>query len=311
MSAEIESPLDGGAVASSRSLSGGGAAAEDETRHPGVNVVRDNRVSSSLADASSAQRPEVAHRFEGTLTRWLGVGLASLIAILTLWLAATGRLNLYIAPEAVWYAVPAAVALLIAAVASFALPLGREDHAHDHGHAHDHTAGTRWGTIGVAVAAVVASAFVLLAFVLPARTLSVELAMSRDPATTVLFAGADDRALGGAADVSDFGLGEWSTVFRTTTQPENFDGKPVQLVGFLTPGASDDTAALTRMVVTHCVIDAQPVALPVQAPAWESEYEVGQWVQIDGVVRATEDGRLEIEPVSVTAIDEPSDPYEF
>ncbi len=246
---------------------------------------------------------------EGALTRWLGVGLASIIAILTIWLGVTDKLTLYIAPEAVWYAVPAAVVLLVASIASLALPFGNEDHAHDHGHAHDKP--SRWGTVGVAITAVLASAFVLLAFVLPPKTLSVELAMSRNPANTVLFEGADDRVLGAAADTSKFGIGDWSTVFRTTTQPENYDGKPVQLTGFLTPGASGDQAALTRMVVTHCVIDAQPVALPLEAPAWESQYGVGQWVAIDGVIRATEDGALEIEPTTVTAIDEPGDPYEF
>lgn len=261
------------------------------------------------ADADATKHPML----EGALTRWLGVGLASLIAILTIWLAAASKLTLYIAPEAVWYAVPAAIVLLIVAIASLALPIGTEDHAHDHGHAHGQAHGQErgWGVVALAGGAVVASAFVVLAFFLPPKTLSVELAMSRNPATTVLFAGADDRVLGAATDTSNFGIGEWSTVFRTTTQPENFDGKPVQLTGFLTPGATGDQAALTRMVVTHCVIDAQPVALPIAAPGWEAEYGVGQWVSIDGVIRASADGTLEVEPLAVTPIDEPGDPYEF
>ena len=67
-------------------------------------------------------------------TRWLGVGLASCLAVITLGLALTGRLGLYLNPDSAWFAVGMAVLLLIGAVASFALPLGAEtDHGHDHG----------------------------------------------------------------------------------------------------------------------------------------------------------------------------------
>ena len=78
-------------------------------------------------------------RAEWIGTRWLGVGLASVLAVVTLGLALTGRLDLYINPASSWFAVSMAVVVLAGAAASFALPLGAEsDHGHDHGHGHAH-----------------------------------------------------------------------------------------------------------------------------------------------------------------------------
>jgi len=73
-------------------------------------------------------------------TRWLGVGLAAVLAVVTLGLALTGQLGLYINPESSWFAVGMAVLVLVGAALSFALPLGAEaDHGHAHGDpAHDH-----------------------------------------------------------------------------------------------------------------------------------------------------------------------------
>jgi uncharacterized membrane protein YcgQ (UPF0703/DUF1980 family) len=74
----------------------------------------------------------------------------------------------------------------------------------------------------------------------------------------------------------------------------------------VTPG--EDGFGLTRLVITHCVIDAQPASLPV---AEEDIPETGQWVTVTGTVRASSDGRLRIDADSVERIDEPEDPYEY
>lgn len=57
-----------------------------------------------------------------------------MLAVVTISLAVTGRLGLYINPDSTWFAVSMAVLVLVGTVASFALPLGAEaDHGHDHG----------------------------------------------------------------------------------------------------------------------------------------------------------------------------------
>ena len=274
-------------------------------------------------------------------TRWLGAGLAAALAVTTIVLAVTGRLTLYISPETVWFAVAAAIVTLIGVVWSCALPLGAEqEHGHDHGdgahddhhdahgtdghghmdghgHGHDHARGASASgrrTVGAIVGAaggVIATGVVAGALLLPPAALSVDMAMQRAPQSGVLFAGADSVALGAKTDTTTFGVGAWASVFATGTRPEKYDGSTVTLTGFLTPsGSAKDQAHLTRMVITHCVLDAQPASVPVQIDGWQGQYAVGDWVQVKGDVRVGADGKLSIVPASVTKISEPKDPYE-
>ena len=247
-------------------------------------------------------------RSRSLANRWLGVGLASILAVMTLTLAATGRLGLYLNPDSTWFAVGMAALVLVGTLLTFALPLGAED---DHGHDHDHDDEPRRrrpvGATVAAVGGVAASVLVLTALVTPPASLSAELAMSRDIDAPPLFAGADAVALATTGDTAEFGVGEWATVFATSTNPDAYDGDPVTLTGFATPG--EGSFELTRLVITHCVIDAQPASIPVQAG--ETPPETGEWVTITGVVRASADGRLSIVAESMERIDEPGDPYEY
>ncbi|MFK4762337.1 TIGR03943 family putative permease subunit [Microbacterium sp. ZW T5_45] len=236
--------------------------------------------------------------------RWLGIGLAAVLSVVTLGLGVTGRLTLYISPESVWFACAAAVVTLIGAVWSFTLPLGEED-GHDHGH--DHGSSSAIGTTATVTGGVIASGVVVAALVLPPASLSVELAMSRAGESSALFAGADDVTLG-VADTSTFGIGDWASVFATSTNTASYDGTTVTLTGFITP-ADGDGVNLTRLVITHCVIDAQPANVPVTIEA--GEYDTGQWVQVTGTVKEGADGALHVDPTSVEAIDEPEEPYEY
>ncbi|MGM7678801.1 TIGR03943 family putative permease subunit [Microbacterium sp. A94] len=255
-------------------------------------------------------------RWRAIGSRWLGLGLAVVISIVTLGLGIAGQLTLYISPESIWFACAGAVVVLAGAVWSCALPLGTEtDHGHDHGEMDaadpDVPATSRRRSLGVAGAVtggVVASGVVIAALVLPPASLSVELAMSRSDAGGALFAGADTPTLG-VADTTAFGIGEWSSVFATASRPESYDGSTVTLTGFVTPSQDADAVNLTRMVITHCVIDAQPAAVPVSVDA--AEYGTGQWIEVTGTVKAAEDGSLRVIPTSVTEIDEPGDPYEY
>jgi len=234
------------------------------------------------------------------------------ISVVTLGLGLTGRLNLYISPESVWFACAAAVVTLAGAIWSCTLPLGEEgDHGHDHGHGTDADAEPSprrsLALVGTVTGGVVASGVVIAALVLPPASLSVELAMSRVGEQTALFAGADDVTLG-VADTATFGVGDWASVFATATNTAAYDGKTVTLTGFVTPTDADGVN-LTRLVITHCVIDAQPATLPVTIDA--GEFDTGQWVEVEGTVKADADGSLHVEPITVTAIDEPQDPYEY
>lgn len=253
---------------------------------------------------------ESSSRWAAVGNRWLGIGLAVVISIVTLGLAVTGQLTLYISPESIWFACAGAVVVILGAIWSFALPLGAEsDHGHDHGDIDASAVPSRrpLALAGTVSAGVVATGVVVAALVLPPASLSVQLALSRADAGGTLFAGADTPTLG-VADTTTFGIGEWSSVFATASRPEAYDGSPVTLVGFVTPGESD-AVNLTRMIITHCVIDAQPAAVPVTMDA--GEFGTGQWIEVTGTVKADDDGSLRVLPTSVEAVDEPKDPYDY
>jgi uncharacterized repeat protein (TIGR03943 family) len=262
--------------------------------------------------------------------RWLGVGLASCLAVVTLGLALTGRLALYINPSSNWFAIPMAILLLVGAALSFLLPLGaEEDHGHDHGDAHDsgdahdhgahdhdahddhrHAPSGR-AAVGTAFAVgggVLASGVMLSVLLLPPASLSAEIAQTRDVGSAPLFAGADVVNLATHGDTAKFGVGDWASVFATATNPDAFEGDAVTLTGFVTPGGGGGFD-LTRLVITHCVIDAQPASVPIAASV--SAPATGKWVEISGTVRSTASGRLEIAATDVRDIAEPKDPYEY
>ncbi len=266
--------------------------------------------------------------------RWLGVGLASCLGVVTLGLALTGRLALYINPSSNWFAIPMAVLLLVGAALSFLLPLGAEaDHGHDHGggvgHGYDHGVGHDHGTGGrdaaaratrtrpaaprpgavvAAAGGAVASVVAVSVLLLPPAALSAEIAQSRDVGAAPLFAGADILNLATHGDTAKFGVGDWASVFATSTNPDSFEGDAVTLTGFVTPGKGG-AFDLTRLVITHCVIDAQPASVPISAPA--KAPSTGTWVEVTGTVRSTASGSLQIDAHSVTRIAEPKDPYEY
>jgi uncharacterized repeat protein (TIGR03943 family) len=240
------------------------------------------------------------------------VGLASCLAVVTIVLALTDRLALYISPSSNWFAIPMAVLLLVGAVATFALPLGAEE---DHGHDHDPSTGreTRHGRSRLGLAAsvaggVVASGVIAAMVLVPPASLSAEIAATRDVGAAPLFGGTELVTLATQGDTSSFGVGDWASVFATATNPDAFEGTEVTLTGFIAPG-EDGTFDLTRLVITHCVIDAQVASLPIaastKAPA------DGQWVTLTGTVRSAPDGTLQVAAAEVTPIDEPKDPYEY
>ena len=73
-------------------------------------------------------------------------------------------------------------------------------------------------------------------------------------------------------------------------------------------GAREDGGfALTRLVITHCVIDAQTATVPVVAEAPPAD---GQWVTVRGSIREGAGG-MEIVAAEVTPIEEPAEPYEY
>ncbi len=262
-------------------------------------------------------------------TRWLGVGLATALAVVTIGLWATGQIGLYINPDAAWWAVLMAIVCVVGAVWSCTVPISRDgEHEHEHDNEVPVVSSTSSGPEGLGagvesvrrkpvaliatgVGAVLASGLVVLAVVLPPASLSAELALARSSGAPPVLSTSATLALATSDDTSTFGIAEWASLLSTTTDPARFVGEKATLTGFVGPDGNSKGFALTRLVIVHCVIDAQAANVPVAELAGGENLSPGQWVQVEGEFVRDDGGALVLQPSSVTPIDEPGDPYEY
>ena len=278
---------------------------------------------------------------------YLGLGSVLAVALCTLWLALVGHLDLYINPRYDLFTIVLAAVAVPASVAGLVAVARGHGHAHDdeHEHAvHDHAAGdaerdgqtaydragdaaravrrrspgaarvTRAVVGGIAAAATVGVTVAML--VLPPTTLSARTAQQRSVDTPTLSnaTGTQDVALLGSegVDTSEYGVKDWAALIRQTTDTSALVGKPVELEGFVVPGA-DGSFTLTRFVISCCAVDAQPVGLGVVTDG--ALPDADQWVRVTGKLAAnpdqSADARIVIRAATVRGIDQPTDPYEY
>jgi uncharacterized membrane protein YcgQ (UPF0703/DUF1980 family) len=64
---------------------------------------------------------------------------------------------------------------------------------------------------------------------------------------------------------------------------------------------------LLRYSIVHCVADAQPIGLLIDAPA--DEVASGGWVAIDGVLAANPGHLVTVRAERIAPTDEPPEPY--
>ncbi|MCS5498846.1 TIGR03943 family protein [Cnuibacter physcomitrellae] len=258
-------------------------------------------------------------------SRWVGLVLVAVTAVATLWLATTGRLDLYVHPRYTVFVVVMALLALAATIAAAVL-LSFRDEAHTHGHGgHGHApdghlhgddhggdgphrrAVTR---IAVATGSAVLVAVSIAALVLaPPRTLSVSAAAARADSVVGAVQGASDPS----GDPSGYTVKDWSNLLRQGRDDEVI-GERTQLTGFVQADPDDpDSFALSRFVITCCAVDARPTSVTVYSPGWSSSLRVGDWATVDGTFAANPSvlsmSSVALLPSSVVPVDEPLDPY--
>ncbi len=244
--------------------------------------------------------------------RWRGLVIIGTMAAITLWLAYSGQLVLYIHPRYIVFTViMAAVAVVLAVLAVTT----RRDHDDEH----DAPPPRRERMLGLTAAAI-AGVFTLGMVVIPPATLSTATAQQREVNATASTDTADlERASTADADaIARFTVREWSSVLRQTSDLAFFDGKPATaLLGFVTPDVDDpdNMFYVSRFVVTCCAVDAQPLGVPVYLPGWPSTLEPDTWVEVSGPFESnpsrTSSHAIVIVPDTVEAVDQPREPYLF
>ena len=244
--------------------------------------------------------------------RWQGLALIAAVASSTLWLAATDQIGLYIAPRHVPFAVTMSVIGLLAVLAS-AVRVGH----HHHG---EQLSRAARALSGVATALALFVAGTLL--VLPPATLSSATASQRDINSTAVgdslrgdALGVDEAAATSGAAFAQFSVYDWASLLKQTTDSAFYDGKPVDVVGFITEDEEDpdNMFYVSRFLITHCAIDAQAVGVPVYLENWKNSFEADQWVQVAGGLEANRSRAsaqlIALLPDDIVGVDQPSDPY--
>jgi putative membrane protein len=244
------------------------------------------------------------------IVRWRGIALASVAVVVTLWLALTNQLILYINPRYVVFTAIMAVVALGLLVASFVVR---------HGHSHD-DAPTRSQKVGTVVGAALTLLLAAAMIIVPPATLSSATAIQRDVNSPTV--GASTQTVSGTSSASNatfagFTVVDWTSLLRQTSDPSFYAGKPADVVGFVTSD-SDDPANLffvTRFVITCCAVDAQPVGVPVYLPNWKQKFAQDKWVKVTGGFAADpstkSSERIALVPSKVAVIAKPSQPYLF
>jgi uncharacterized repeat protein (TIGR03943 family) len=107
---------------------------------------------------------------------------------------------------------------------------------------------------------------------------------------------------------------QWRRVLSSVRDPvATFSGQPMDVVGFVhrAPTTPPDQFNLARFVIRCCIVDASPVALPVQTSEAGS-LPLDTWVRVQGAFAAgTVNGQrgLVITPTRIEPVPQPTRPY--
>lgn len=240
--------------------------------------------------------------------RWQGLALMTVSIVVSIWLAATGQLILYIHPRYVLFTVIMAVIGLALVAASF---LPRASHDHD-----ERPSGTGAVLSGIATAATLTLAATLM--ILPPATLSSATADQRVINSTGVRtdgASVDDVSSATDAAVASFSVLDWASLLRQTSDVAFYDGKPASVVGFIArhPDDPENMFYLSRFVITCCAVDAQPVGVPVYLENWEGTFAVDDWVAVEGGFGANPSRQstqpIVLVPADINVTEQPTEPY--
>ena len=270
--------------------------------------------------------------FSRLMTRWKGLALTLLAAIATVWLGVTGQLGLYINPRYyVFTLIMAGIAFVLTIGALLVIPGPREDAEHDHvgavgpdgrgPDAHDVAgAGRRRPLLafgGSLTALVIVAAAAVALLVVPPSSLTsaaVEQRSLNGSSNSLANAGPPP---GTSDDTSAYSVKDWAALIRQGASADDLSGRTATLTGFVTPDADDpdNVFFVARFVVTCCAVDAQPVGVPVYSPGWSSTYATDSWVTVTGEFEANPSvlsaATTVVRPDSLTAVDQPSEPYVY
>jgi uncharacterized repeat protein (TIGR03943 family) len=155
--------------------------------------------------------------------------------------------------------------------------------------------------------------FLVAGFVLPAKPLSERTVGERGILTpTVRYSHRPDRC----PTVTPTAIRGW-VMQLSEFHPDCSDNKPIELIARVLPSDSvplpDGMVYFGRVVISCCVIDARPYALPLINNTGKS-HASDTWLHVFGRIRIktlNQQPQFVIEPTNIKEIADPSKPYEY
>lgn len=164
---------------------------------------------------------------------------------------------------------------------------------------------------------VIVVAVLALAFILPAQALSSK-AIGRKSLNTPSYDNKSETTSLNTTcpETKPASIEEW--VYEISEYPITcYAGQEIELTGFVFEAIEaplpENMYYLGRLVISCCVIDARPYALPVNVGSFE-RYPEGTSLKVNGELRPQDVNgsvQLVIEPKSVVRIDNPDKPYDY
>jgi TIGR03943 family protein len=233
----------------------------------------------------------------------------ALLCAVVIRLGVLGKLQLYIHPRYTIFTLVMAGAGLIVALASIAVGY-RSQHAVQ-------TATCARGNRTV-MKVITALLFVMACagflFVQPAALSSrtaVSRGIDRNPALTDA---SISQALFDTVDYSQLGIKDWSSLLAHY-DANFFVGKTASITGFVADNGNTNIFFASRFFVTCCVVDAQPIGVPVYAPDWRYRYSPNSWLEITGEFIENPDTNsphnIVLKPSRIQSVAPPREPYVY
>lgn len=239
--------------------------------------------------------------------------MLSLIGIIsTLWLGATGKLELYVHPRYVTFTIVMSLIGAAVSVAGFTLtPAG-----HDHDHDRDAGAQGTSGRLRAAGSLLTVSAAIVGLLVLPPSTMTSATANQRDLNSSGTLSRHQTSQLIGTDDAS-LDIRDWASLVRYDSEQNYLTGRTATMTGFVAMDPKDPANVffVARFVVTCCTVDAQPVGVPVYYPGWQKIHKTDTWVTVTGTFRSKRDTSGKSQtifiPDNITQTSQPARPYVY
>jgi uncharacterized repeat protein (TIGR03943 family) len=150
--------------------------------------------------------------------------------------------------------------------------------------------------------------------VLPPSTLSATARQNRTLVTSGHALDATNTTALVGGNSATFTVKDWAALLREGGAGAVL-GRKADLTGYVLAQGDDNTFFVTRLLVSCCAVDSQPVGVPVYLPNWRDQFAAGGWIAVKGtfVDESEQEVRFPtaIKISTIKKIDEPSQPYVF